>query len=85
MAAHAQSMTGTATATPPASPAEAAENYIDAERLAEILGVSWRTIHRMTVSRLLPSYRFGRSRKYLESECRAAVRASLRVRAIGEL
>ena len=67
-----------------AAAAETTEPFIDGHRLGEILGVSHATVYRMTLSRLVPSYKFGRSRKYLESECRAAVAKSLRVRAIGE-
>jgi excisionase family DNA binding protein len=55
-------------------PAETTERYLDVGEVAKVLGVTEMTVYRWARRGQLPARRFGRSLRFLLSDCDAAAR-----------
>lgn len=55
-------------------PAEKAERYLDVGEVAKVLGVTEMTVYRWARRGQLPARRFGRSLRFLLSDCDSAAR-----------
>jgi excisionase family DNA binding protein len=68
---------------PAAKPQTVAADYVSADDVAILLGVSLRQVQRLTSKQLVPFYKIGRNVRYRYPEIQVAL-ARLRVKAIGE-